>query len=183
MSVQTRPLTADELLRMPDEGHRHELIRGDVVPMPLPGGRRGQIAMEIAWRLNSHGKANGLGRIYAAETGLLIERGPDTVRGADAAFVRRGKLGQITQPEKPIPCAPDLAVEVVSPSDRPGEIAGKVAAWLAAGTQVVWVVAPRERSVTAHRAGTAAVTCGEDETLDGGDVLPGFRCPVGELFN
>ena len=182
MSIQTRTLTADEFLLLPDDGLRHELIRGEIVTMPLPGGRHGYVALEIAWRVNNHVKTHGLGRVYAAETGFLIERDPDTVRGADAAFVRRERLAEITDPDKHVPFAPDLAVEVNSPSDRPGEVSEKAASWLAAGTRVVWVVSVKDRTVSVHSPGSEPVTLGENDTLAGGDVLPGFRCPVRELF-
>lgn len=183
MSLKTRPMSADEFLALPDDGLRHELIRGEVLTMPLPGGRHGAIAMEIAWQLNSHVKLRGLGRIYAAETGFLIERNPDTVRGADVAFVRSERLPLIVQPDKHVPFAPDLAVEVVSPSDRPAEIRDKVRAWLAAGAHAVWVVAVKDRSVTVHRPGADPLTLGPDDAIDGEDVLPGFRSPVRTLFD
>ena len=115
MSVNTRPMTADEFLMMPDDGMLHELIRGEVTTMPLPGGRHGEIALEIGRLIGNHVKARRLGKTYAAETGFLIERGPDTVRGPDVSFVRKERLVEITHPEKHVPFAPDLAVEVVSP--------------------------------------------------------------------
>jgi Uma2 family endonuclease len=182
MSIQTRPMTADEFLLLPEDGNRHELIRGEVVTMPLPGGRHGAIALEIGRLIANHVRANKLGATYAAETGFLIERDPDTVRGADAPFVRRERLPEITDPDKHVPFAPDLAVEVVSPSDRSDEVAEKAASWLAAGARLVWVVSPGDRTVTIHSAAAGPSTLGEAETLDGGAVLPGFRCPVRELF-
>src|SRR5262245_32374613 len=129
MSVQARPITAAEFLEWPDEpGLRQELIRGEVVSMSLPGGRHGKVAMEIGGLMWSHVKASKLGETYAAETGFLIERDPDTVRGADVAFVRAERLAAIARPEKHVPFAPDLAVEVLSPSDREDEVEEKVRA-------------------------------------------------------
>ncbi len=119
MSTTTRPITADEFLLMPDNHMRNELIRGEVKSMTLPGGRHGKIGSKILRLLGNHVEANGLGDTFNAETGFLIERNPDTVRGADVAFVRRERLDQITNWDKHIPFAPDLAIEVVSPSDSP----------------------------------------------------------------
>jgi Uma2 family endonuclease len=183
MSISTRPMTADEFLVYPSEpGTRQELIRGEVRSMALPGGQHGDVALEAGMRLRMHAKANDLGRVYAAETGFLIERNPDTVNGADVAFVRRERLALITQPEKHVPFAPDLAVEVASPSDRPREIDEKTARWLAAGTLMVWNLYPKSITATVHRPGVEPVTLEADDEIDGGDLLPGFRCRVGDLF-
>jgi Uma2 family endonuclease len=182
MSTKTRPMTADEFLMMPDDGFLHELIRGEVTTMSLPGGRHGKIALEIGRLLSNHVKAHGLGDTYAAETGFLIERDPDTVRGADVAFVRRERLSEITNPDKHVPFAPDLAVEVVSPSDRLDEVSEKAEVWLLAGARMVWLVDPKTRTVTVHRQGIEPRTLAVDETLDGGEIVPGFSCRVGEFF-
>src|SRR5262245_51274489 len=100
MATTTRPMTADEFLTLPDDGTRQELIRGEVRTMPLSGERHGDVALEMGTRLRVHMKANGLGRTYAAETGFLIQRNPDTVRGVDVAFVRAEKLGRITDRDR-----------------------------------------------------------------------------------
>src|SRR5271170_7589377 len=112
MSTQTRLMTADEFLELPDDGLLHELIRGEVVTMSLPGGLHGKITLKIGRLVGNHVEDHGLGDTFAAETGFLIERDPDTVRGADVAFVRAERLPGITNPDKHIPFAPDLAVEV-----------------------------------------------------------------------
>lgn len=184
MSVSIRPMTADEFLVYPSEtGLRQELIRGEVRTMSLPGGEHGDVTLETGMRLRMHAKANDLGKVYAAETGFIVERHPDTVNGADVAFVSRERLARITQPEKHIPFAPDLAVEVASPGDRPGEIAEKTARWLSAGTRAVWNLYPRSKIVTVHRPGEEPVTLNADDEIDGGDILPGFRCRVAALFD
>jgi Uma2 family endonuclease len=183
MATANRLMTADEFLLFPEEkGMRQELIKGEVRTMPLPGGRHGKVAMEIGRLLSNHVKPLGLGDTYAAETGFLIERNPDTVRGADAAFVRRERLGLITNPDKHVPFAPDLAVEVISPGDTPSEVAEKTTAWLAAGALMVWNVHAKTRAVSVSRPRVEPVVLGEDHVLDGGDVVPGFRCRVGDLF-
>jgi len=183
MSINTRPMTADEFIMMPDDGMLHELIRGEVTTMPLPGGRHGKIALKIGRRVGDFVENHGLGETFAAETGFLIERNPDTVRGPDVSFVRQERLAEITNPDKHVPFAPDLAVEVVSPSDRPAEVAEKVEAWLATGARMVWVVEPRNRTVTIHVAGLQDRTLAAADTLLGGEILPGFTCKVSEFFD
>jgi Uma2 family endonuclease len=176
-------MTADEFLEWPgDPGLRQELIRGEVVSMSLPGGQHGAIALEIGRLIANHAKPAKLGRVYAAETGFIVEHDPDTVRGADVAFVRTERLVAITNPQKHVPFAPDLAVEVRSPSDRDDEVEEKVQTWLKAGTLMVWTVDPESRTVTIHRPGSDPVTLGVDEQLTGADVLPGFTCRVAEFF-
>ena len=182
MSTQTRPMTAEDLLRFDDPGVRVELVRGELIIMSKPTGEPGAIAMEFGSRLHVHVKANGLGRAFAAETGFLLERNPDTVRGADAAFVGRERLEKIGTLRQLIPLGPDLVVEIASPHDRPGQIAEKLGEWLAAGAQLVWWVYPERREVVEHRPGVAPRTFAEADTLDGGDVVPGFRCRVADLF-
>jgi Uma2 family endonuclease len=183
MSTQTRLLTADEFLEWPDEpGMRQELIRGEVVTMSLPGGEHGEIAQEIGGLMWAHVKASKLGRTYAAETGFLVERDPDTVRGADVAFVRTDRLAAIKNRKKHVPFAPDLAFEVNSPNDRDDEIEEKIQLWLKAGSLLVWSVDPESRTVVVYRPGAEPVTLGEDQEIDGGDVIPGFRCRVADFF-
>src|SRR4051794_7611843 len=122
MSTDTRLITADEFLLLPDDGLRHELVRGEVTTMTLPGGEHGQIAAEMLLLIGGFAKSQRLGRAFAAETGFLITRDPDTVRGADVAFVRAEKLVRVVNRKKHLPFAPDLAVEVNSPNDRPAEV-------------------------------------------------------------
>jgi Uma2 family endonuclease len=182
MSTKTRLMTADEFLELPDDGLLHELIRGEVVTMSLPGGEHGEVAGEIFRLIANHVKSTKLGKTYAAETGFLIERDPDTVRGADAAFVRAERIPEITNPRKHVPFAPDLAVEVLSPNDRADQVDEKVQEWLAAGSRAVWIVDPMARTVTIHRPGATPVALTENQVIDGGEVLPGFVCRVALFF-
>jgi Uma2 family endonuclease len=183
MSTGTRLITADEFLEWPDEpGCRQELIRGEVVTMSLAGGEHGEVAMEIGSLIWNHVKPLKLGKVYAAETGFIVERNPDTVRGADVAFVSNERLALITNPNKHIPFGPDLAVEVLSPNDRDDEVEEKVQVWLTAGSLLVWIVEPANRTVVVHRQGAEPVTLREDDEIDAGDVIPGFRCRVADFF-
>jgi Uma2 family endonuclease len=183
MPVQTRLLTADEFLEWPDEpGYRQELIRGEVVTMSLAGGQHGKVASKILRLVGNHVEAARLGDTFAAETGFIVEHDPDSVRGADVAFVGNERLARITNLKKHIPFGPDLAVEVLSPNDRDHEVEEKVQVWLAAGCLLVWTVDPVIRIVVVYRRGAEPITLGEDQEIDGGEVIPGFRCRVADFF-
>ena len=126
--------------------------------------------------------ANQLGSVYAAETGFRLASDPDTVRAPDAAFVCQARLDAVGAVAGYWPGAPDLVVEVVSPGDRYGEVAEKVADWLAAGTQMVIVVEPQQRTVAVHRTPDAVDVLREGDVLEGGEVVPGWEVAVAALF-
>ena len=182
MATAIRIMTADEFSLLPNDGLLHDLIDGEVRTVSRPGGLHGEVAGETFLLLAIHVKTHGLGRIYAAETGFLIKRGPDTVRGADVAFVRRERFEEIVDRPKYVPFGPDLAAEVKSPNDRRGEIAKKTRDWLDTGTRLVWNIDPEARTATVHRPGAQPIALAEDDFLDGEDVVPGFRCRVADLF-
>lgn len=182
MSTATGRLTADDLWRMPKDGLRHELVRGELRTMPPRGGEHGVTVVNLTLPLAQHVKARQLGVVLGAETGFLIHRDPDTVRGPAIAFVRRQRIPATGIPKSYWPEAPDLAVEVVSPGDTVFEVDEKVQEWLTTGTRLVWVVNPRQRTVTVYRSATEATILGAAELLDGQDVVPGFRCRVEEAF-
>jgi Uma2 family endonuclease len=171
--------TAEQLLRAGDIG-RCELVRGELRRMIPPGFLHGRITMRLTRPIVNYVEAHGLGTVVAAETGFLLGRNPDTVRAPDIAFVRaaRGPGPQHGY----FPGAPDLAVEVLSPDDRPGYVREKVAEWLEAGACQVWVVDPRVRTVTVHAPPKKPRVLRETDTLDGGDVLLGFALAVREIF-
>ncbi len=180
MPTQTA-VAADELLRLPRGAVRRELVEGVLVEVEPAGFEHGDIAAEIGLRLRLLAKDSGLGRVVAAETGFRLARDPDTVRSADAAFVRADRLPPRAQWGRFLDLAPDLAVEVVSPSDRLADVRAKAREWLTAGTRAVWVVLPGDRAVEAYTAsGVARREAGD--VLEGGDVLPGFHVSVGDLF-
>lgn len=175
-------LTADEMLSLPDDGGRRELVKGELRTMTPSGGEHGIIAATLAHLVRSFVSARGLGLVFGAEAGFQISSDPDTVRAPDLAFVRRECIPQSGIPTGFWPGAPDLAAEVVSPSDRYEEVAEKTTSWLEAGAEVVWVVNPRARTVTVHSADGTARIFSADEELAGGSLLPGFACRVAELF-
>ena len=182
-AVLTKPMTADELLAMPDDGWRYELLKGELIRMPPPGGEHGEVTMELASPLHLHVKQNSLGKVYAAETGFKLESDPDTVRAPDIAFVRREVFEKTGRLEGYRQGAPDLVVEVLSPSDSMKKVEAKVAQWLEAGARMVWVVSPKLRTITVYRSLTDIVVLTEKDTLDGGDVVPGFQIRLAEIFS
>lgn len=179
---QVQTFTAEELLRMPDDGFRHELVRGELRRMLPSGYEHGKIAMEIGWRLAQHVRAHNLGVICAAETGFVVATNPDTVRAPDVAFVSRERVEATGDVQGYWPGAPDLAVEVVSPGDTYTEVEEKALDWLDAGTRMVAVADPRKPTVTVYRSHDDITILTEEDTLNAGDVVPGWAMPVGELF-
>jgi Uma2 family endonuclease len=178
----TKLVTADELLEMQDDGHRYELVKGELRMSPPPGSEHGEVTMNLAGPLYQHIKKNNLGVVYAAETGFKLESNPDTVRAPDIAFVRIERVQETGRLAGYMSGAPDLAVEVLSPSDRVSRVEEKVAEWLEGGARMVWVVSPKLHTVTVYRSLTDIVTLTEKDTLDGGDVVPGFHLRVAETF-
>lgn len=178
----TRPMTADELLAMPDDGYRYELVKGELIQMSPTGDEHGQVTMELGTSLHLFVKRHNLGRVYAAETGFKLESDPDTVRAPDVAFVSRERVeatGRLTSYRSG---APDLVVEVLSPGDRRGKVEAKVKQWLETGARMVWVVSPKLHTVTVYRSLIDIVTLTEKDNLDGGDVIPGFQIKVAGIF-
>lgn len=186
MSTTTRLITADELLLMPHRDGksdcRLELIRGELKKMSPTGLMHGVVCMRLGAALNAFVEEHNLGIVCGAETGFIVERNPDTVRGADIAFVSNAKLEAVEHLEKFAPFGPDLAVEVLSPGNTIGEIDEKIDHYFAAGAHAVWVVNPKRRSVTAYSSPGNLQTFGEQDTLSGGDVLPGFHYELHKLF-
>ena len=149
--------------------------------MSPAGAEHGRIVARMTLRLAGFVEKGALGTVFGAETGFHITHEPDTVRAPDVAFVRAQRMGAELGCGF-FPGAPDLAVEVLSPDDRAGEVLAKVQDWLDAGCLAVWVVDPRTRTVTVYRSRSEIVVLGKSESLSGGDLLPNFSLPVSELF-
>lgn len=175
-------MTAQQLAGLRQDGNRYELVGGELRMMSPAGGRHGRVAMNLGALLRSHVVERDLGVVYAAETGFLLSRNPDTVRAGDVAFVSHARLEGIEDDTGYLPLAPDLVGEVVSPSDSPGEVDQKAHAWIAAGTRLVLVVNSQARMVRVHKAAAPVVELGEDDALDPGDVVPGWHPRVGDFF-
>ena len=180
-TTTTKLMTAEELLQMPKDGYRYELMRGALRKMAPVGHMGGFYELRISSMLGVYVDANRLGRAYSSNTGFLLERDPDYVLAPDASFVRRERVEEVGESYGYFPGAPDFVAEVISPSDRYADVEDKVAEWLSAGARMVVVVNPRNRTVKVHTPDTA-VTLTEADTLDGGDAVPGWQLPIADIF-
>jgi Uma2 family endonuclease len=182
MAVDAAPATAEQLLRLPDDGQRHELVRGELRVMAPAGFEHGRVALAIGGLLFAHVRQAGSGVALGAETGFLLASDPDTVRAPDAAFVSQQRVEEVGRTTKYWPGAPDLAVEVVSPNDSSREVQEKALQWLAAGSVAVLVLDPSACMATVYRAQGEARVHGASDTLELSDAVPGFSVAVAELF-
>ena len=179
MTTQTKLITADELLMMPENDCRYELLRGVLIRRPLRGERHGRVAAWTAAEFANYVRENNYGAVRA-EIGYRLESDPDTVRAPDVSWIAPENTGE------PIPGyrdgAPDLAVEVKSPNDSRPEMFAKAQMWIGYGTRIVLVLDPAPVTVTVYRPNTEPALLGDDDVLDLNDLLPGFSCPVWRLF-
>ena len=181
-------MTADQLFLYDSRGMRTELVRGRLVVREPAGYRHGAIAARVLTRIAAYlerdeaarSAEHPLGDVLAAETGFTLQRGPDTVRAPDVAFVSWARRPASTIGFAAL--APDLAVEVLSPSDRPGQVLAKVADWLTAGTTLVWVIDSERRLARVYRGDGSESILSERMALDGESTLPGFLLPLDTLF-
>ena len=184
-TITTEPklMTADDLLRLYSQGVRGELIRG-VLHKTMPSGQEhGEIAANAVIILGGFVKPRRLGRIIASDAGVILERDPDTVREPDAAFISYRKSPRGVRNTRYAQAIPELVVEIRSPRDSAFDLAEKALMWIEHGVLIVWAVDPDARTVDVYRAGSPVVALADGDTLDGGDVLPGFSCAVSDVFD
>ncbi len=181
MSAAEKTMTADQLARTSIPGKVLELIRGRLMVREPPGTSHGAVSANMAFELSAFVRRERLGQVFAQDTGFKIGRDPDTVCGPDVAFVSEERLDRIPE-EGYAELAPDVVVEVLSPSDRPGDALAKIGDWLAAGTRLVWLIDPRSREARIFRAYGSVAVIGEDGALDGEDVLPAFFCRLATVL-
>jgi Uma2 family endonuclease len=180
VSTTEQITTAEQLLRARGLG-RCELVRGVLIRLPFGTFDHGCLVADIAVRLSDFARENSLGAVTGTGTGFQIAGDPDTVRAPDVGFVvSQRDPGELVKGY--FQGAPDLAVEVLSPEDRAGEVLAKVRDWLGAACRRVWVVDPRTRTVSVHRSASEIVVLSESDTLTDEELLPGFRLPVAEIF-
>jgi Uma2 family endonuclease len=180
-SSETTQLTAEDLAHIRQPGKRTELVRGRLMVREPPGTEHGRIQANLAYFVTDHVRRNGLGVVFGQDTGFRIESSPDTVRGPDLAFVSQDRAADLPR-RGYAAMAPDFVAEILSPEDRPGDYLAKVAEWLAAGTRLVWVIDPQRAEAQVYRRDGSLTIVGQDELLDGEDVLAGFSCPLGEVL-
>jgi len=182
--VASRLLTAEEFLLMepPADGSKVELVRGEVINVCRPGFRHGLVQGRVWGVLDQFGRTTRHGRAVV-ETGVVTERGPDTVRGPDVSYWSAQRLPLDQIPSGYPDGAPDVAVEVLSPTNRAGKIREKLEEYFARGVRMVWVVDPEDRTLTIYRSPDEGRIFHEKATITGDDVLPGFTCRVAELLS
>jgi Uma2 family endonuclease len=180
MSDFTHLLTAEELERFPEDDWRYELVEGRLIRMSPVGVLHGATVPRILMLIGAYALPRQLGLVLT-EVGFTLRRNPDTVRAPDIAFIRQDRVTDDLR-RGFWQGAPDLAIEVLSPDDRPGKIRQKVDDYLDCGTSLVLVVDPEDETVTVYRRLAAPVTLAGVDLLDLDDVVPGFRCTAGEMF-
>lgn len=178
MAATSHTATEADLLRMPDDGWKYELVDGEIRRLSPAGGRHGLISAELVTRLKTHVSQKKLGFVFDSSTGFRLTGG--NVRAPDVSFVSADRLAEI--PEGYVPVAPDLAVEILSPDDRPRYILEKVGEYLQAGVRLVWVIDPKGRKAAVYRSLTAVRELNFEDTLDGDEVVPGFQCALREIL-
>ena len=180
MEIAVKVWTDEELLALPKDDYKRELLQGEIILSPA-GSERGIIAVALGAELRAHARRHKLGAVFDSSTGFRLT--PDDLLSPDAAFVSRHRLLPLQRiPRGFFPGAPDLAVEVLSPSDTLGYVHEKMARYFAHGTRLAWIINPAERDALVYRTPEADRFLRVTDTLDGEDVLPGFRLPLAELF-
>lgn len=182
-TTDAKRMTAGDLLRLSGEGVRGELIRGVLCETLPTGQEHGEIVMNLGASLKNFIKPRKLGRLTGSDSGVWLERDPDTVREPDIAFFSSARMPLGMRVTGYAEVVPDLVVDVVSPNTSAREAHDKALMWLSYGVRLVWVVNPDERSVNVYSPGRAAFTLTDGDTLNGLDVLPGFTCAVGSVFD
>jgi Uma2 family endonuclease len=178
--TETTVMTGEELFALGDIG-RAELVKGELVRMAPTGHAHGYIEFNFGGILYAFVRGQKLGRVLGGEVGIYTQRDPDTVRGADVAFISNERLAQV-QSQSYLDVAPELIIEIMSPEDRWSDVMEKLEEYFAIGVQVIWVADPRRQQVYVYRSLTQVERLTVEDVLSGGDLLPGFQVSVAELF-
>lgn len=179
VAIPANRATEDDLRATPRDGRKYELVDGEIRVSP-GGGRHSLVSLKLAARLLGFVTERAAGYAFDSSMGFRLPAG--NVRSPDVSFVAAGRFDADTPPDDFADLAPDLAVEVLSPSERPRHILDKVGEYLEAGVRLVWVIDPRKAKAIVYRSLTDVTELGADGTLDGGEVLPGFRCPLRDVL-
>ena len=181
MATMLKLMTAEELLLLPDDGMQRELIRGVLTEEMPPGDEHGVLVIRIGRLFDTYCEENDYGEVRGGDSGFVLERGPDTVRGPDVAWVSPERLSEPVKGYAEL--APDLVVEVRSPNDSRRHMAERAMMWLPHGVRIVLVADPQPPvTLTVYRPGEPPLVLIEFDVFDGGDVLPGFSEPVWRFF-
>ena len=180
-STEAKPITGQELALLPDVGPC-ELVEGRIVPMSPTGGEHGRIESNFGEAMTAFARSRKLGKVFVGEVGIFTRRDPDTVRGADVAYLSNERYERLGSKRGFLDVAPDLVVEVLSPHDSASGLTQKLREYFAIGVRLVWVADPGARAVLAYRSVTDVGEIRETDQLSGDDVLPGFEVAVASLF-
>ena len=181
-TAKPKLLTADDLLRLYSKGVRGELIRG-VLHETMPAGlRHGEIVGNLLALIWVHIRPNRVGRVFGSDSGVLLETDPDTVREPDIAYVSAERLPLDADLDGYCPVAPDLVVEIKSPSDSERVVDDKATMWLDFGVRMALVINPETGTIRVRQPDLPTAVLTLDDTLEGGEVLPGFSCGVREIL-
>jgi Uma2 family endonuclease len=184
-STATRPITAEEFfdwVQLPENGNRwFELVRGEVIELPPPMKPHGYVCANVARILGNYTFQRRKGYVTCNDSGVILERGPDTVRGPDVALYEDARRYADLHPKYgEVP--PRLAVEVLSPSDKAKQVNRKITDYLKSGVDLVWLIDPEDRTVTVYRRDRGPERVEENGELTGAEILPEFRCAVAVFF-
>lgn len=182
MLQKKKAWTAEDLLALADDENRYELVRGELIMMTPASARHGKFASRLDRALGGYVEEHELGEVYTAEPGFELEAEPPTVRAPDVAFVRRERIPPEGEPDGFWAIAPDLVIEIISPSETAQAIHEKVADYLRAGTQLLWLIYPASQAAMEYLPPMDARRLTVEDDLNGGDVVPGFRYPLRRLF-
>ena len=182
-TAKNKLLTAEDLLRLHGQGVKGELIDGVLKEKVSAGKRHARIAGRVITHFNNFVIPRKSGQVGGTDGGVLVSRNPDSVREPDVYFVSAERLPLDDDSDGYLDVAPELVVEIVSPSDTQTEVSEKTRLWLNLGVLMVVVVYPRTRTIAVHRPGASPITLTGDGVLDGGDVLPGFSLPLSQIFD
>jgi Uma2 family endonuclease len=181
-TTSTALMTAEELMQLPRGYYRAELINGELITMPVPGLPHGRIALLLGASLLQFVSDHDLGQVYSNDAGFQLTRDPDTVLGADISFISKERLNEVAEVRGYWQGPPDLAVEVLSPGDRPSKVNKKISRWLSFGTKQVWVADEKHRTVTVYRSESDTTKFSGSDYLEAQDLLPGFRVSLNKIF-
>ena len=182
-TIANKLLTAEDLIRLYSEGIRGELIQGEFCETMSAGVTHGKVVINVAGELRSFVRPRRLGSLMGSDTGILLERDPDTVREPDIAYISAEKMPIGAEVPGYSEVVPDLVVEIASPSDTSQQVEEKARMWLSYGVRLVWTMHPATRTVNVYPDSGARITLAEGEALDGGDVLPCFSWEVSDIFD
>jgi len=181
-TTSTALMTAEELLALPRGEFRHELINGELITMPLPGSPHGRMAVRLIGPLSQFVWEHDLGEVFD-HSGFQVTVNPDTVLGPDVAFISKSRLREAGEFKGYWQGPPDLAVEVLSPSDRPSMVNRRIASWFGYGVGQLWIVNEKNCTVTVYRSPSDATTFSGSDYLEAQDLLPGFRLSLDRIFS